>query len=102
MADSEEDPSSFCLSSSFGPIVSKVLETADRSDSGNNNLRSSAYEALMDLIKYSAKVSTTRAQLPVNECSLFQDCYSVVVDTMAVLLGKFDQLLAISVRGGWC
>ena len=27
-----------------------------RPDSGNSNLRSAAYEALMDLIKYSAKV----------------------------------------------
>ena len=27
-----------------------------RQDAGNSNLRSAAYEALMDLIKYSAKV----------------------------------------------
>lgn len=53
----EEEPATFCLSSSFETIVSKLLATTERSDSGSNNLRSSAYEALMDMIKYCAKVS---------------------------------------------
>lgn len=55
--EEEEDPATFALSSSFEVIVSKLLLTTDRSDAGSNNLRSSAYEALMDMVKYSAKVS---------------------------------------------
>ena len=54
-----EEPDTYCLSTSFEVIVGKLLETTDRSDSGLNNLRTSAYEALMDMIKYSAKVAPT-------------------------------------------
>ena len=53
----EEDPATFCLSSCYETVVHKLLETTERPDAGSNNLRSSAYEALMDMIKYCAKVS---------------------------------------------
>ena len=33
------------------------VHVLSRSDANQNNLRTSAYEALIDLIKYSAKVS---------------------------------------------
>lgn len=53
----DEDPKSFSLSPSCASIVAKLLTTTDRGDAGTNNLRSSAYEALMDMIKYSAQVN---------------------------------------------
>ena len=52
----DDDPPTFSLSSSFEAVVSKLMETTNRQDAGSNNLRSAAYEALMDMIKYSAKV----------------------------------------------
>ena len=38
-------------------VYTDVLHLLSRSDANQNNLRTSAYEALIDLIKYSAKVS---------------------------------------------
>ncbi len=55
-AVNDDEPETFCLSSSFEAIVNKLIEVTDRSDA-TGNLRSSAYEALMDMIKFSAKVS---------------------------------------------
>ena len=51
-----ETPETYCLSSFFEPIVQKLLETTDRNDGAQHNLRSAAYEALMELIKNSPKV----------------------------------------------
>jgi importin subunit beta-1 len=52
----DEDPATFCLTACFEDLVGKLLGTTERQDATSNNLRSSAYEALMDLIKYCAKV----------------------------------------------
>ncbi len=52
----DDEPATFALSAMFEVIVSKLLVTTDRGDAGSNNLRNSAYEALMDMVKYSAKV----------------------------------------------
>lgn len=52
----DEDPATFALSSGYTLIVSKLLATAERGDANSNNLRNSAYEAIMDMVKYSAKV----------------------------------------------
>ena len=43
-----------CYVSVYTDVCTYVLS---RSDANQNNLRTSAYEALIDLIKYSAKVS---------------------------------------------
>ena len=40
----------------FHPIVEKLLETTDRADAATANLRSAAYEALMEMVKNSPKV----------------------------------------------
>lgn len=74
----DEEPATFCLSSCYGTIVAKLLETADRADSASNNLRNSAYEALMDMIKYGAK-----------------DCYGVVQSTTMTVLEKLGMLLGV-------
>lgn len=54
----DDEPATFCLSPSFAEVVGKLLDTTERTDAGLNNLQSSAYEALMDMIKYSAKVNS--------------------------------------------
>ena len=51
------EPPTYCLSNYFEPIVQKLLETTDRTDGNQHNLRSAAYEALMELVKNSPKVS---------------------------------------------
>ena len=62
-----ETPETYCLSSFFEPIVQKLLETTDRNDGAQHNLRSAAYEALMELIKNSPKVPHLTLLLPYVE-----------------------------------
>ncbi len=51
-----------------------------RPDASSANLRSSAYEALMDMIKYSAK-----------------DSYPVVQQYTSIVIGKIKQVLLMDV-----
>ncbi len=53
---SEEVPETFPLSAHFALLASKLLDTADRSDSSSGNLRNAAFEAFMDMVKYSPGV----------------------------------------------
>ncbi|NWI88723.1 IMB1 protein, partial [Pitta sordida] len=76
VADDQEEPPTYCLSSSFELIVQKLLETADRPDGHQNNLRSSAYESLMEIVKNSAK-----------------DCYPAVQKTTLVIMERLQQVL---------
>uniref|UniRef100_A0A8C4TLZ7 Karyopherin (importin) beta 1 n=1 Tax=Erpetoichthys calabaricus TaxID=27687 RepID=A0A8C4TLZ7_ERPCA len=76
VADDQEEPATYCLSSSFELIVQKLLETADRPDGHQNNLRSAAYEALMEIVKNSAK-----------------DCYPAVQKTTLVIMERLQQVL---------
>ncbi|XP_077089872.1 importin subunit beta-1 isoform X4 [Siphateles boraxobius] len=75
-AEDQEEPSTYCLSSSFELIVQKLLETTDRPDGHQNNLRSAAYEALMEIVKNSAK-----------------DCYPAVQKTTLVIMERLQQVL---------
>ncbi|KAG7219081.1 hypothetical protein INR49_019344 [Caranx melampygus] len=75
-AEDQEEPSTYCLSSSFEIIVQKLLETTDRPDGHQNNLRSAAYEALMEIVKNSAK-----------------DCYPAVQKTTLVIMERLQQVL---------
>lgn len=74
--EEEEEPQTYALSPWFRKIVEKLLEVTDRGDANNGNLRSSAYEAVMELIKNSAK-----------------DCYEVVQGTTVVILERLNRLL---------
>lgn len=75
-AEDQDEPSTYCLSSSFELIVQKLLETTDRPDGHQNNLRSAAYEALMEIVKNSAK-----------------DCYPAVQKTTLVIMDRLQQVL---------
>uniref|UniRef100_A0A3B4GQ92 Karyopherin subunit beta 1 n=1 Tax=Pundamilia nyererei TaxID=303518 RepID=A0A3B4GQ92_9CICH len=75
-AEDQEEPNTYCLSSSFEIIVQKLLETTDRPDGHQNNLRSAAYEALMEIVKNSAK-----------------DCYPAVQKTTLVIMERLQQVL---------
>lgn len=85
-SDEDPEPDTFALSPVFEVMVAKLMQTADRADANQNNLRTSAYEALMDLIKYSAK-----------------DCYSVVQKTTSAMMDRLRNILQIDqgqVSGG--
>ena len=79
--NSEDTPQTYCLSAFFEPIVQKLLETTDRADAATANLRSAAYEALMEMIKNSPK-----------------DCYSTVQKTILVVLERLQQVLQMESR----
>uniref|UniRef100_S4RRQ0 Karyopherin (importin) beta 1 n=1 Tax=Petromyzon marinus TaxID=7757 RepID=S4RRQ0_PETMA len=77
--EDQDEPATYCLSSSFEGIVQKLLETTDsnpRPDGHQNNLRSAAYEALMEIVKNSAK-----------------DCYPAVQKTTVVIMERLQQVL---------
>lgn len=79
--DSNETPQTYCLSAYFDPIVQKLLETTDRPDAATANLRSAAYEALMEMVKNSPK-----------------DCYVTVQKTIMVILERLEQVLQMEAR----
>lgn len=74
--DIEGEPPSYCLSCYFDALVSVLLETTDRPDGNQCNLRNAAYEALMELLKNSP-----------------QDCYSTVQRTTIIILERLQQVL---------
>lgn len=76
VAEGESEPATYCLSSYFDPIVQNLLETTDRADGNANNLRSAAYEALMEMVKNSPK-----------------DCYVTVQKTTMVILERLQRVL---------
>uniref|UniRef100_A0A3B3Z9D2 Importin N-terminal domain-containing protein n=2 Tax=Periophthalmus magnuspinnatus TaxID=409849 RepID=A0A3B3Z9D2_9GOBI len=75
-AEEQEEPATYCLSSTFELIVEKLLETTDRPDGHQNNLRSAAYEALMEIVKNSAK-----------------DCYPAVQKITLVIMERLRHVL---------
>jgi len=76
VADEASEPQTYCLSSYFEPIVQKLLETTDRTDGSSNNLRSAAYEALMEMVKNSPS-----------------DCYVTVQKTTMVILERLQNVI---------
>jgi len=74
-------PASYCLSAYFDAIVQKLLETTDRADAATANLRSAAYEALMEMVKNSPR-----------------DCYVSVQRTIMIVLERLQQVLQMESR----
>ena len=74
-ATDAQEPDTYCLSEYFEPIVQKLLETTDRPDGAQANLRAAAYEALMEMVKNSPK-----------------DCYVTVQKTTMVILDRLQQV----------
>lgn len=69
-------PDTYCLSQFFEFIIQRLLETTDRADGSQANLRPAAYEALMEMVKNSPK-----------------DCYITVQRTTMVILERLQQVL---------
>uniref|UniRef100_A0A336LK41 CSON007162 protein n=1 Tax=Culicoides sonorensis TaxID=179676 RepID=A0A336LK41_CULSO len=75
-AFNDDTPETYCLSTYFEYIIQSLLETTDRVDGSQANLRSAAYEALMEMIKNSPN-----------------DCYITVQRTTMVILERLNQVL---------
>ncbi|CAH0603076.1 unnamed protein product [Chrysodeixis includens] len=77
-ADGEDSnqPKTYCMSKYFDFIIQRLLETTDRQDAAQHNLRSAAYEALMEMVKNSPT-----------------DCYVTVQKTTMVILERLQQVL---------
>lgn len=76
--DDEGEPATYILSPYFKFIVEQLLATTVREDAGAANLRSSAYEAVMEMMKNSPR-----------------DCYEVVQSTTMVVLGRLQSVLQL-------
>ncbi|XP_046999145.1 importin subunit beta-1 isoform X1 [Schistocerca americana] len=74
--EEQSQPETYCLSHYFEFIVQRLLETTDRADGAQANLRSAAYEALMEMVKNSPR-----------------DCYITVQKTTMVILERLQQVL---------
>ena len=72
------EPKTYCLSPFFQTIVHKLLEATERQDGGQANLRSAAYEALMEMIKNSPS-----------------DCYPIVQSTTMIILERLNHVLSL-------
>ncbi|XP_043466962.1 importin subunit beta-1 isoform X1 [Leptopilina heterotoma] len=75
-ADESGTPDTYCMSQYFDFIIQRLLETTDRPDGAQANLRSAAYEALMEMVKNSPR-----------------DCYVTVQKTTMVILERLQQVL---------
>jgi len=76
--DETSDPETYWLSKYFEGLVERLLETTGRADGNQSNLRSSAYEALMEMMKNSPK-----------------DCYATVQKTVLVILERLQHVLQL-------
>ncbi|XP_029049267.1 importin subunit beta-1 isoform X3 [Osmia bicornis bicornis] len=77
-AQTDEDgqqPDTYCMSPYFDFIIQRLLETTDRADGSQANLRSAAYEALMEMVKNSPR-----------------DCYVTVQKTTMVILERLQHV----------
>ncbi|XP_076167592.1 importin subunit beta Fs(2)Ket isoform X2 [Ptiloglossa arizonensis] len=75
-AEPGKQPETYCMSQYFDYIIQRLLETTDRPDGAQANLRSAAYEALMEMVKNSPR-----------------DCYVTVQKTTMVILDRLQQVL---------
>lgn len=74
--DTDEEPQTFALSANFETIVQELLRVTNRPDGNQANLRSAAYEAVMEMIKNCPK-----------------DCYGIVQQTTLVIIERLQQVL---------
>lgn len=76
-------PDTYCLSNYFQFIVNSLLEATERPDGSQSNLRSAAYEALIEMVKNSPN-----------------DCYVTVQSTTIIILQRLNQILELESHCG--
>ena len=64
-------------------IIEKLLETTNRADGNQNNLRGAAYEAVMEMIKNAP-----------------QDCYGTVLNTTTEIMNRIQSLFQLEATSG--
>ena len=76
--EDDDTPMTYLLSPFFDEIVKKLIETTDRPDGNQSNLRNAAYEALMEMIRHSPK-----------------DCYITVQKTTVTVLDRLNRVISV-------
>ena len=71
-----DEPATFSLSPFYEVIVQALIATTDRQDAGQSNLRTSAYEAIMELVKNSP-----------------QDCYVHIQSTTIAVMERLQKII---------
>ncbi|CAF1138518.1 unnamed protein product [Adineta steineri] len=77
-SDDDDTPNTYLLSPFFDEIVKKLIESTDRPDGNQSNLRNAAYEALMEMIRHSPK-----------------DCYVTVQKTTVTVLDRLNRVISV-------
>ncbi|CAF4153394.1 unnamed protein product, partial [Rotaria sordida] len=77
-SEDDDTPNTYLLSPFFDDIVKKLIETTDRTDGNQSNLRNAAYEALMEMIRHSPK-----------------DCYVTVQKTTVTVLDRLNRVISV-------
>ncbi|KAL3309364.1 Importin subunit beta-1, partial [Cichlidogyrus casuarinus] len=78
LPDPSQEPPTYCLSTYFEFITKALLDTCNRTDSSQNNLRGAAYTVLMDVLKFSAR-----------------DCYPEVQRVTLEIISRLESMLGI-------
>jgi len=81
-SEEDEEPQTTVLSDKFEFIINKIIQTGDRPDAHLHNLRSSAYEAVMELVKNSPK-----------------DVYGTIQNTLLAILAKMTNIFEMEKSG---
>merc|ERR1712226_1599340 len=81
-SEEDEEPQTTVLSDKFEFIINKIIQTGDRPDAHLHNLRSSAYEAVMELVKNSPK-----------------DVYGTIQNTLLAILAKMPNIFEMEKSG---
>jgi len=80
--EEDDEPETTVLSPKFEFIINKIIQTGDRPDAHLHNLRSSAYEAVMELVKNSPK-----------------DVYETIIKTVLAILNKMAAIVQMEQSG---
>lgn len=78
LEDVTTNPKTNILSANYQIIITHLFQCTDRNDANFNNLRSSAYEAIMEMIKASPR-----------------DCYPIVRQMTLVILERLDRIFSV-------
>jgi len=81
-SEEDEEPQTTVISDKFEFIINKIIMTGDRPDAHLHNLRSSAYEAVMELVKNSPK-----------------DAYPTIQHTLLAILNKMNAIFEMEQSG---
>ncbi|KAI3383644.1 hypothetical protein SNEBB_009233 [Seison nebaliae] len=79
----DERPNTYVFSENFDELFRRLLIVSDRNDGNRSNLRTAAYQAIMNLLRYSPN-----------------DCYRMVKESTTIMIERLEQIMNIDVTSG--